>query len=204
MKTPARFLCRRFTFLIVVAGMALLSLASAFAQKPDPVSPNEPKVTICHRTHGVSSFTITVAQSAVPAHLAHGDTLGGCPGEGSYVVCHRGSTITVTESVLASHLAHGDTLGPCSSFAGSAVKIASPAGGAPIAIAPATIPAPVVPAHVVQEDVAICYKGQSVLVSSAVVQTYLSIGATMGRCPEKAEAAESSGSKEKEAPTGQK
>ena len=35
------------------------------------------KVTICHRT-GSGSVTITVSRSALPAHLAHGDTVGGC------------------------------------------------------------------------------------------------------------------------------
>jgi hypothetical protein len=37
-------------------------------------SAKEPKVTICHK----GRETITVAQSAVPAHQAHGDTLGAC------------------------------------------------------------------------------------------------------------------------------
>ena len=39
------------------------------------------KQTICHVTGGKhsTSNTITVAASAVPAHLAHGDTLGPCP-----------------------------------------------------------------------------------------------------------------------------
>jgi hypothetical protein len=32
------------------------------------------KVTICH-----NGQTISVAQSAVPAHQSHGDTLGACP-----------------------------------------------------------------------------------------------------------------------------
>jgi hypothetical protein len=38
------------------------------------------KVTICH-VAGKSGHrvTITVAASAVPAHLAHGDTVGPCP-----------------------------------------------------------------------------------------------------------------------------
>ena len=36
------------------------------------------KVTICHRT-GSGSVTITISRSALPAHLAHGDTIGACP-----------------------------------------------------------------------------------------------------------------------------
>src|SRR6476659_8001022 len=39
------------------------------------------KVTICHIPPGNpnNAHTITVGASAVPAHLAHGDTLGPCP-----------------------------------------------------------------------------------------------------------------------------
>ena len=36
-------------------------------------------VTICHRTGNGNSHTITVSCAALPAHLAHGDTLGACP-----------------------------------------------------------------------------------------------------------------------------
>jgi hypothetical protein len=41
-------------------------------------SPVEPpvKVTICHNGN-----TLSVSENAVPAHLAHGDTLGPCSGE---------------------------------------------------------------------------------------------------------------------------
>ena len=35
--------------------------------------PDKDKVTLCHRGH-----TITVADSALQAHLAHGDTIGPC------------------------------------------------------------------------------------------------------------------------------
>lgn len=34
------------------------------------------KTTICHK----GESTITVADEALPAHLAHGDTIGPCPG----------------------------------------------------------------------------------------------------------------------------
>ena len=39
------------------------------------------KVVICHHTHSKKHpfVTIVVSQSAVAAHLAHGDTLGACP-----------------------------------------------------------------------------------------------------------------------------
>jgi hypothetical protein len=37
------------------------------------------KVTICHRTGSGKPVTITISRSALPAHLAHGDTIGPCP-----------------------------------------------------------------------------------------------------------------------------
>ena len=44
-----------------------------------PVSPLEQKVTICHNARKNNPHTIVIARPALPAHLAHGDTLGPCP-----------------------------------------------------------------------------------------------------------------------------
>ena len=60
MKTPMK----RFVF---VAVFVSASAAPLLFSKP------EGKVTICHRGH-----TITVAEEALKAHLAHGDTVGPC------------------------------------------------------------------------------------------------------------------------------
>jgi len=52
---------------------AFLSTAAVNARSSgSPVGP-PPKVTICHNGN-----TLSVAEAAVAAHLAHGDTLGPC------------------------------------------------------------------------------------------------------------------------------
>ena len=102
---------------------------------------SETKVLVCHVPSGnpENAHTIEVAESAVPAHLAHGDTEGACEGdavpgddgsdgeseddeddEAKVVMCHVPSgnpenvhTIEVGESAVPAHLAHGDTEGAC-------------------------------------------------------------------------------------------
>ena len=87
----------------------------------DPGTPVGPpkKIIVCHNGH-----TIRVNEKALPAHIAHGDTLGPCPGQ--YVICHRYPnfdtpehnhnpyrTIIVNQQDLPKYLAMGDTQGPC-------------------------------------------------------------------------------------------
>ncbi|MDC3954893.1 hypothetical protein [Polyangium jinanense] len=56
--------------------------------KPEPIPPVEScgppsnnKVLICHVVPQFQDITLCVDDHAVPAHLAHGDTLGACPGQ---------------------------------------------------------------------------------------------------------------------------
>jgi len=96
------------------------------------------KVLVCHVPPGnpENPVTIEVAEPAVPAHLAHGDTEGACEGdtgpddepeeesEGdgqpTVLVCHvppgnpdNPVTIEVAAPAVPAHLAHGDTEGAC-------------------------------------------------------------------------------------------
>jgi hypothetical protein len=104
-------------------------------EAPKPVI--EEKITICHKPPGnpANVQTIEVAQSALAAHLAHGDHVGECtdadvpvtteppvntPVEEEMVtICHKpagSSTVqtrTIKKSELSEHMAHGDHVGAC-------------------------------------------------------------------------------------------
>jgi hypothetical protein len=44
-----------------------------------PSEPQGEKVLVCHKPDKKGGHTLSLPQSAVPAHLGHGDTLGACP-----------------------------------------------------------------------------------------------------------------------------
>ena len=68
---------------LISATLAALIIGTvAFA--PVFAKPPGDKVTLCHNASkfgygNPKAHTITVGERAVPAHLAHGDTLGACP-----------------------------------------------------------------------------------------------------------------------------
>jgi hypothetical protein len=64
---------RRFRTGLVLVGTALLLAAGI-----GPSAAGQAKVTICHKPGTADEHQLSVAQPAVQAHLAHGDTLGPC------------------------------------------------------------------------------------------------------------------------------
>ena len=81
MKEPVS---RTRKMLRVVTRVALVTIPTAglMMTQPHPAAAGagEEKVTICHIPPGNpdNAHTVTVGAPAVPAHLAHGDTLGEC------------------------------------------------------------------------------------------------------------------------------
>lgn len=77
-------LSRRLSGVVIVAVSASVVAAAALGGSPGASSRQYQyplKVTICHHTGSETNpfVTIAVSEHAVPAHLAHGDTLGVCP-----------------------------------------------------------------------------------------------------------------------------
>ena len=82
---------------LIAAMITSAVLLVALSGLVTPVLASEQQVTICHRPPGnpQNVQTIAVGQSAVPAHLGHGDTLGACPPPPS-----QPATLTVTKQVI--------------------------------------------------------------------------------------------------------
>jgi hypothetical protein len=98
MSSPGRFSRQRARAIIGVSLVALMLGAAGvlggvgFAKSSvSPAQAQYGKTVLCHKTHSKKhpSVTISVSNSAVPAHVRHGDTIGAC-----------GST-TTTEAALS-------------------------------------------------------------------------------------------------------
>jgi ABC-type sugar transport system substrate-binding protein len=66
---------------VAAAGSVLAAVAWGGPKAASQEYQYDKKVTICHHTGSQKNpfVTITVSRNALPAHLAHGDTLGPCP-----------------------------------------------------------------------------------------------------------------------------
>jgi hypothetical protein len=83
-RTQIRSVRALFALALIAVSIAILLLFGAF-RPANAAATGEyeysKKITICHHTGSNKNptVTITVSENAVPAHLAHGDTLGPCP-----------------------------------------------------------------------------------------------------------------------------
>ena len=92
-----RMYCTNQKVSLIAAMITSAVLLVALSGLVTPVLASEQQVTICHRPPGdpQNVQTIAVGQSAVQAHLGHGDTLGACPPPPP-----QPATLTVTKQVI--------------------------------------------------------------------------------------------------------
>ena len=76
---------------------------------------------VCHLLPNGKAVELWVSDTSLPAHLAHGDSLGMCvtppPLNQMIEICHFVGndpvTLLVSADSIAAHLSHGDTIGSC-------------------------------------------------------------------------------------------
>jgi hypothetical protein len=137
-------------------------------------------VTICHYPPGNqgNAQTITVGAAAVPAHLAHGDTVGPCGGTPTPTVT---PTITITPTATVTATATITATPPV-----TVTVTVTPTGTVVPTFTP-TPPAPSTPGSGGQ--VTICHyppgnpnNGQTITVGESAVSAHLAHGDTLGAC----------------------
>jgi hypothetical protein len=64
----------------IILGLSLVTVCCLTLSSSTEDKANNEKITICHIPPGnpENSFEITVSVNALRAHLAHGDSVGGC------------------------------------------------------------------------------------------------------------------------------
>jgi len=143
-----------------------------------PVRPE--RVAICHK-----GVTILVSQAAVPAHRAHGDTVGPCgPEQTAYtIVCHKGETLVVPLSEAVGYLRRGAKLGSCDGDA----SVIMCNGNKNVAVKQSEVeaytkkgfrPGPCQGT----EAIVMCHKGRTIVVRREHVDALLKVGASVGSC----------------------
>ncbi|MCX6799869.1 MAG: calcium-binding protein [Candidatus Falkowbacteria bacterium] len=143
---------------------------------------SEHKINICHIPPGnpANAHNICVDAHAYRAHMAHGDTLGGCK---QVADANRKETIMVNQEDVAAHLAHGDVVGSCQ----NAIQICHE--GQVIEINSADWPAyqaqgDVQGACPADPQIDICHSGINTKILLSQWPTHLAHGDTQGLCPE--------------------
>lgn len=70
-------LCTSDNGQIVIVQIIILNVEREAVSTPSAEGTGN--VLVCHKPHTKAEHTLSLPQSAVPAHLGHGDTLGACP-----------------------------------------------------------------------------------------------------------------------------
>jgi hypothetical protein len=118
MSNPGRFSNQRTRAIVSVSVVALVLGAAGvlggvgFAKgSVSAAQAQYGKTVMCHKTHSKKnpSVTISVSNSAVPAHLRHGDTIGACVTTTTTTGTTATTTTTTTTTTTATVAATGDS-----------------------------------------------------------------------------------------------